>query len=86
MQEMENEKKEVLDMKPYERCETTNGAKTLIAYAHSGTDEYVSVEPQDLTIANILASHRSCYTNICRKEKPVVTPEEIQEKSALRML
>ena len=24
--------------------------------------------------------HRSCYRNICRIEKPVVKPEEIQEK------
>ena len=24
--------------------------------------------------------HRSCYRNICRIEKPIVNPEEIQEK------
>ena len=70
----------------YERCETINGAEILIAHAHSGTDEYVSVELQDLTIADILAKefmyHRSCYRNICRIEKPVVNPEEIQEKTS----
>ena len=55
----------------YERCETINGTETLIAHTHSGTNEYVSVALQDLTIANILANefmyHRSCYRNICRK-------------------
>ena len=39
----------------YERYETINGTETLIAHAHSGTDEYVSVELSDLTIAEILA-------------------------------
>ena len=39
----------------YERCETINGAETLITSAHSGTDEYVPVELQDLIIADILA-------------------------------
>ena len=47
------------------------GTETLIAHTHSGTNEYVSVALQDLTIANILANefmyHRSCYRNICRK-------------------
>ena len=54
----------------YERYETINGTETLIAHAHSVTDAYVSVELQDLTIADILAKdfmyHRSCYRNICR--------------------
>ena len=44
----------------------------------------MSVELQDLPIADIPAKefmyHRSCYRNICRIEKPVVNPEEIQEK------
>ena len=39
----------------YERCGTINKAETLIINAHSGTDEYVPVELQDLTIADILA-------------------------------
>ena len=68
----------------YERCEAINGAGTLIAHPHSGTGEYVSVELQDLTIANILAKefmyHRSCYRNICCIEKQVVSLEEIKEK------
>ena len=68
----------------YEQCETIKGAETLITHVYSGTDEYVSVELQDLTIADILAEefmyHQSCYRNICRIEKQVVNPEEIQGK------
>ena len=44
----------------------------------------ILVELQDLTIVDILAEefmyHTSCYRNICRIEKQVVNPEEIQEK------
>ena len=44
----------------------------------------MSVELQDLTIADIIAKdfmyHRSSYRNICRVEKLVVNPAEIQEK------
>ena len=68
----------------YKQCDTINGAETLIAHAFSGTDKYVSVKLHDLTIADILPKefmyHRSCYRNICRIEKQVVNPEEIQEK------
>ena len=63
----------------YKQCETTNETKTLIAHAHSGTDECVSVELQDPAIADILAKefmyHRSCYRNLCHIEKPVVNPK-----------
>ena len=68
----------------HERCEIINGAETLIAHADSDTDEYMSLELQDLTIADILAKefmyHRSFYRNICRIEKQVVNSKEIQEK------
>ena len=77
----EKTKKRGSGYETYERCETTNGTKTLVAHDHS-EDEYVPVELQDLTIANIFPYHRSYYRNICRKEKPVVNSEEIQEKSA----
>ena len=44
----------------------------------------MSLELQDLTIADIIAKefmyHRTSYRNICRVEKLVVNPAEIQEK------
>ena len=73
-------------MKPMNDVRLQMWLKLVIAHAHFGADEYVPLQLQDFNIADILTKwfmyHKSCYRNICRIKKPVVNPEEIQDKPA----
>ena len=73
-------------MKPMNDIRPQMWLKLVIAHAYFRAEEYASVELQDLNIADILSKlfmyHRSCYRNICGIKKPVVNPEEIQDKPA----